>query len=119
RWSKANAVNYNPGHFLEYLERIYNDADAADRALAELDHIHQKPKERFEDYRMRFEDLLAKSDSFNLPDREKIIIIQRGLRPEFNHQYAVAGIPKRDYAGAVAKWQDSQGTSRVARSHNK
>ncbi|KAG6057303.1 hypothetical protein E4U32_005261 [Claviceps aff. humidiphila group G2b] len=46
-----------------------------------------------------------RSQSLDLPDREKIIIIQRGLRQGFDFQYAVAAIPKRDCAGAVAKWQ--------------
>ncbi|KAG5953183.1 hypothetical protein E4U58_000516, partial [Claviceps cyperi] len=104
-YNNGPAVNYNPAHFLEYLELIYNDSKAADRARGELEVITQKSRERFDDYRMRFEDLLARSDSTDLPDREKIILIQRGLRPEFDSQCAVAGIPKRDYAGAVAKWQ--------------
>ncbi|KAG6090754.1 hypothetical protein E4U30_008025, partial [Claviceps sp. LM220 group G6] len=101
------AVNYYPAHFLDYLERIYNESTTRWRpiARAELEHIRQKPKERFDDYRMRFEDLLAKSESVDLPDREKIIMIQRGLRPDFDHRCAVAAIPKRDYAGVVAKWQ--------------
>ncbi|KAG6131740.1 hypothetical protein E4U22_008603 [Claviceps purpurea] len=67
--------------------------------------MKQKPRERFDEYRMRFEDLLARSDSMDLPDREKIILIQRGLRQDFDRQCAVVGIPTRDYAGAVAKWQ--------------
>ncbi|KAG6187800.1 hypothetical protein E4U27_007667, partial [Claviceps purpurea] len=67
--------------------------------------MKQKPRERFDEYRMRFEDLLARSDSMDLPDREKIILIQRGLRQEFDRQCAVVGIPTRDYAGAVTKWQ--------------
>ncbi|KAG6065954.1 hypothetical protein E4U16_000330 [Claviceps sp. LM84 group G4] len=104
-YNNGPAVNYNPADFLEYLELIYNDSKAADRARGELERITQKPKERFDDYRMRFEDLLARSDSLDLPDREKIIVIQRGLRTEFDSQCATAGIPKRDYAGAVAKWQ--------------
>ncbi|KAG6179777.1 hypothetical protein E4U36_005352 [Claviceps purpurea] len=78
---------------------------AFDRARNEVEVIKQKPRERFDEYRMRFEDLLARSDSMDLPDREKIILIQRGLRRDFDRQCAVAGIPKRDYAGAVAKWQ--------------
>ncbi|CCE32193.1 uncharacterized protein CPUR_06053 [Claviceps purpurea 20.1] len=104
-YNNGSAVNYNPAHFLEYLELIYNDSKAADRARSELENITQKPREPFDDYRMRFEDLLARSDSMDLPDREKIILIQRGLRTEFDSQCATVGIPKRDYAGAVAKWQ--------------
>ncbi|KAG6223445.1 hypothetical protein E4U26_004553, partial [Claviceps purpurea] len=51
--------------------------------------MKQKPRERFDEYRMRFEDLLARSDSMDLPDREKIILIQRGLRQDFDRQCAV------------------------------
>ncbi|KAG5955209.1 hypothetical protein E4U58_007203 [Claviceps cyperi] len=75
-YNNGPAVNYNPTHFLQYLGLIYNDSKAADRARNELEIIKQKPRERFDEYRMRFEDLLARSDSMDLPDREKIILIQ-------------------------------------------
>ncbi|KAG6314612.1 hypothetical protein E4U22_008604 [Claviceps purpurea] len=35
-YNHGPAANYNPAHFLEYLELIYNDSKAADRARTEL-----------------------------------------------------------------------------------
>ncbi|KAG6179922.1 hypothetical protein E4U36_005236, partial [Claviceps purpurea] len=56
-YNNGPAANYNPAHFLEYLELIYNDSKAADRARTELENMKQIPRERFDEYRMRFEDL--------------------------------------------------------------
>ncbi|KAG6300205.1 hypothetical protein E4U45_004096 [Claviceps purpurea] len=83
---------------------IYNDAKAA-----ELDSIKQKPKERFEDYCVRYEDLLAKSESLDLPDREKIIMIQRGLRRDFDLQMCSGRDPKEGLRGCCGETAGSRG----------
>ncbi|KAG6319681.1 hypothetical protein E4U44_006760 [Claviceps purpurea] len=105
--------NHNPAHFLEYLGTfrgsMYHDAKAADRAGAELDSIKQKPKERFEDYRVRYENLLAKSESLDLPDREKIIMIQRGLRRDFDLQMCSGRDPKEGLRGCCGEMAGSRG----------
>ncbi|KAG6092313.1 hypothetical protein E4U30_005593 [Claviceps sp. LM220 group G6] len=63
--------------------KIYSDAKAADRVRTKLDSSTRKPRSHSRNYRVRFEDLLAKSEYLDLPDREKIIIIQRGLGRDF------------------------------------
>ncbi|KAG6060572.1 hypothetical protein E4U17_003991 [Claviceps sp. LM77 group G4] len=84
-YNNGSAVNYNPVNLLEYLERIYSDARAADRARIELDSRRQRNGLRMTAC-IRFEDHLT------------------GLRWDFDRQSSTAVIPKRDYAGAVAKW---------------
>ncbi|KAG5944882.1 hypothetical protein E4U59_006635, partial [Claviceps monticola] len=83
-YNNGSAVNYNPTAFLEYLNRIYSDAGAADRARIELDSIKQEAKERFEDYRMRFEDQIIKAECIVQPayytsDTSHLFLLQQRL----------------------------------------
>ncbi|KAL5606268.1 uncharacterized protein BROUX77_003461 [Berkeleyomyces rouxiae] len=80
-----------PHQFLEYLDSIFIDPFAADRALFHLDNMRQGPSEPFALFLPRFEKVLQ--DANIIGDRNRISKLQTAMAPALRQAMVYVNVP--------------------------
>ena len=84
-------ANPDPLAFFQYLDTVFLDPNAADRAMSKLQTIRQGNTESFAIFIPRFERLLHEANLYD--DRASISILSQALLPRLRHALVTCDVP--------------------------
>lgn len=93
---QGDTFNYDPERFFEKLDLLYEDYLMEQRAALQVMSIRQGPEERFQDFYLRFEELLGRAGGEEWPDFQKIIELEQGLNERMQGLCEKQGSPEED-----------------------
>lgn len=98
----------DPGEFMTYLDRIYEDQNQEAKAAASLRRLRQGETKSFAAFLPRFEQLLVESGGAEWADKAKITFLEGALNTRLTQGLAYIRLPK-DYFGWLEAVQEMAG----------
>ena len=92
---------YNPEVFLQYLERVYGNANQQQDAANKLRSLRQKDSTPFASFLPKFERILAEAGGMDWADRAKISFLEGALSSKLRRSLIAVQLPDNDYP----EWQ--------------
>ncbi|KAG6318700.1 hypothetical protein E4U22_005177 [Claviceps purpurea] len=99
---RGDTFKYDPERFFAKLDSLYEDHLMEQRALLQLMNLRQRPKERFHDFHMRFEELLGRAAGQDWSDSQKILQLGEGLNERMEELCYERGWPEEEEGYEVA-----------------
>jgi hypothetical protein len=101
-YAAGETMQYDPGQFINYLERNYSNQNLSFKATSSLRKLCQPDDQKFSIFLPKFERLIAEANGSDWPDLAKITFLEGALNEQLASRLVTATLPT-DYAGWIAE----------------
>jgi hypothetical protein len=103
--SGGESGDYSPAFFLEHMDEKFLDREEERTSLDKLDRLRQGNKQKFEDFRQQFEQLVARAGSLAPTGAAKIAVMRRSLSPALSKLLITVELSNTIYDQYVSRIQ--------------